>query len=168
MREPRFAPFGRLVETAATAGRRGPAAELFALVHRRRAQAPGRTSLAVGGLQWVHVQVGVVDATAVTAPVPGQRPGHGGRFEHGVVCRRQVTLRMERLRLAADVRVRAVDAAHLVARTPLATATGGRRRAVLRLERPHLHAERRRPRRLAGRIRREVFRIQILLHLLLM
>jgi len=154
LRKPRLPLFGRLVEASPTSGRRGPAAaELFALVHGGRAQAPAAaafSALVVGDLQRVDVQVGIV------APA--------GRFEHGVVrvVDGQVALRMERLRLAADVRVRAVDAAHLVPRAPLAAA--GRRPFRLRLERFHLHAERR-P-QVASRIRRQVFRVQVLLHLL--
>jgi len=68
---------------------------------------------------------------------------------------------MERLRLAADVRVRTVNAAHLVAGTPL---TAARRRSVGLLERSHLHAEWRS--QIAGRVRCQVFRVQVLLDLL--
>jgi len=153
--------FGRLVETSATADCRSSARELFALVHRRRAQAPGRAPLATfttGTLQGVYVQVGVVDANSAAAAVTALTGGGDatGRdvadlLENSVVqvigC--QVALRMERLRLAADVRVRAVDAAHLVARTPLPAT---RRRPIGLLERSHLHAERR-P-QVTGRVRR--------------
>lgn len=115
LRKPRLPLFGRLVEAASTPGGRAPASELLALVHRRRAQAAGRAALGRALQQRVHVQVGVVGA--------GPGPGGGGRvaadvLKHGVVqvvSRGQVTLRMKRLRLAADVRVRAVDAAHLIA-----------------------------------------------------
>lgn len=157
LRKPRLPLFGRLVEAAPTAGGRGPASELFALVHRWRAQAAGLAALGRALQQRVHVQVGVVNA--------GDGRVATDVLEHGVVQvvgRGQVALRVERLRLAADVRVRAVDAAHLIARTPLAAA---RRRAVrLRLERPHLDAEWR-P-QVACRIRRQMFSIQVFLHLL--
>jgi len=113
LRKSRLPLFGRFVEASTTADCRSPARELFALVHRRRAQAPGRaafaTPFATGALQGVDIQVGrVVDATA-TLTVGGETTGRdvtAGRLENGVVqivgCS-QVTLRMERLRLAADI-----------------------------------------------------------------
>lgn len=182
MREPRLALLDRLVETAPTAGSRRrcrsrsrrlrrPAAELFALVRGRRAQTPGRAALAARTVQRVHVQIGVVDAAVAGSGAVCRRRPDGDRFEHGVVGGRQVALRVERLRLAADVRVGAVDAAHFVARTPLAAAavagTAARLAAAVRFrfERLHFDAERR-SRQVAGRVRRQVFRVQVLLHLL--
>lgn len=115
MREPRLPLFRRLVK--ASPASRGPvSAELLALVHRRRSQAPGRPALAaVGALQRVHVQVRVVARTAAADRAATDRMSDV--LEHRVVqvVGGQVALRVERLRLAADVRVRAVHAAHLVA-----------------------------------------------------
>jgi len=103
LRKSRLPLFGRFVEASATADCRGPARKLFALVHRRRAQAPGRATFATGALQGVDVQVGVVAATALAG---GRGAGAAGRdvttsrLENGVVevvgCR-QVALGMERL-----------------------------------------------------------------------
>jgi len=112
LRKPRLPLFGRLVEASPAPGRRGPAPELFALVHGRRAQASATAAVfattaatafstlaVVGTLQRVHVQIGIV---------PGPPGMAGGGFEHGVVQvvgGGAVALRMEWLRLAADVRV---------------------------------------------------------------
>lgn len=103
LREPRLALFGRLVEAAPTSGRRGPAAELLALVHGRRSQAPGRPALAaVRALQRVHVQVRVVaraPAAATSAAAAAAADRMSGWLEHGVVqvLGGQVALRVERL-----------------------------------------------------------------------
>lgn len=185
LREPRLALLGRLVETPPTAGsrrrcrsrsrrrRRRPAAELFALVRGRRAQAPSSAALAaaVGTVQRVHVQIGVVDAAVAGSGAVCRRRPDGNRLEHGVVGRCQIALRVKRLRLAADIRVGTVDAAHFVARTPLAAVAvagiAARLGAAVRFRFERLHFDaKRRSRQVAGRVWRQVFRVQVLLHLL--
>jgi len=88
LRKSRLPLFGRFVEASATTDCRSPARELLALVHRRRAQAPGWApfaTFATGALQGVDIQVGVVDATALTGGDGATGRDVSGWLENGVV-----------------------------------------------------------------------------------
>lgn len=71
MGKPGFSLFDRFVEASPASRRGGPATELFAFVHGRRAQAPttfdATGAFPVWTFQWVDIQIGVVDAIATAA-----------------------------------------------------------------------------------------------------